>query len=138
MPYFIGVTLALAIGAMATALRMDRDRAFYPTVMMVVASYYVLFAAQAASTQALLPELAAGAVFLAMAVVGFRTSLWLVAFALVAHGAFDAVHGHVIDNPGMPAWWPAFCAAYDVVAGVYLAWLLRSGRVSARIGHGDR
>jgi hypothetical protein len=37
----------------------------------------------------------------------------------------------VIDNPGVPPWWPAFCGAYDVAAAVYLAWLLRSGRLRA-------
>ena len=56
--------------------------------------------------------------------------MWLVAAGLALHGLFDFVHGHVVDNPGMPAWWPAFCGAYDVVAAIYLGWLLttRGGR----------
>ncbi len=44
---------------------------------------------------------------------------------LAAHGMFDFVHAHVIDNPGVPEWWPAFCGAYDVVAAAALAWLSR-------------
>ena len=43
----------------------------------------------------------------------------------------DLVHGAVITNPGMPAWWPEFCSAYDFMAAAYLAWLLKSGRVRA-------
>jgi|GEM_PF-2984454 len=39
----IGIALALALGAFATALRLDRDRAFYPMMLMVSASYYVRF-----------------------------------------------------------------------------------------------
>ena len=70
-----------------------------------------------------------GAAFIAAAVVGFKSSLWLVALALAVHGVFDLVHGRLIFNPGVPAWWPAFCSAYDVVAGAYLAWLLKSNRV---------
>ena len=31
----------------------------------------------------------------------------------------------------VPAWWPEFCSGYDVAAGAYLAWLLKSGRVRA-------
>ena len=42
-----------------------------------------------------------------------------------------AVDGSVISNPGVPTWWPEFCLAYDVTAAVYLAWLLKSGRIRA-------
>ena len=45
MAYLIGLVLALAVSAYATMLRLDRDGAFYPTVLVVVASYYILFAA---------------------------------------------------------------------------------------------
>ena len=71
---------------------------------------------------------AVGTALLLAAVVGFKRNLWIVATGLVAHGLFDFVHGHVISNPGVPAWWPMFCFAYDVTAGVYLAWLLKSSR----------
>jgi hypothetical protein len=133
----IGVLLALAVGLMATSLRLDRDRAMYPVAMMVIAAYYVLFALIGGSRQALVIEAMAGMVFVVLAAVGFRRSLWLVVVALVGHGIFDFFHGAVIANPGVPAWWPSFCLAYDVVAGLYLAWLLRSARVRATYrGHG--
>jgi hypothetical protein len=122
--YLIGVVLALAVCVSATLLGLDRDRAFYPTVMIVIASYYALFAAMGGSARALVIESAVITVFLAAAVFGFKRSLWLVVAGLVAHGVFDFVHGHLIANPGVPAWWPTFCLAYDAVAGAYLAWLL--------------
>ena len=53
----VGLFLALAVGAFATTLRLDRDRAFYPTIMIVIAAYYVLFALMAASNDALPVEL---------------------------------------------------------------------------------
>lgn len=127
----VGVILALAIGLMATTAGLDRDRAFYPTVMIVIAFLYALFAVMGGSTHALIVEALAGAVFLAAALHGFRSSLWLVAAALAAHGVFDLFHGSVVSNPGVPVWWPRFCLAYDVTAGAYLAWLLRSGRLRA-------
>ena len=125
MAFLGGASLALAVGGLlGTGVGLDRDRAFYPTVAAVVASYYVLFAAMADSTHALLVETAVAGVFLAVAMAGFRGSLWLAVAALAGHGVFDAVHGRLIVNPGVPVWWPAFCGAYDVVAAAYLAFLL--------------
>jgi len=125
MAYLVGGLLAIAVlGGLGTVVGFDRDRAFYPTVLVVVASYYVLFAVMAESAQALLIEVAVGTAFLAAAVVGFKYSLWLVAAALASHGILDAFHGRLIANPGVPAWWPAFCGSFDVIAGGYLALVL--------------
>jgi hypothetical protein len=124
MALLIGAFLAFAVGLFATGTGLDRDRAFYPTVTIVIAAYYVLFAVMGASTNALVLESLAGAVFVAAAVAGFRWSLWIVVVALAAHGIFDITHGRVIANPGVPNWWPAFCLTYDVTAAAYLAWLL--------------
>jgi hypothetical protein len=131
MAILIGALLALVVGLFATVVGLDRDRAFYPVVTMVVASYYALFAVMGGSSEALLAESIAIFGFLGAAVAGFRISLWLVAAALAAHGLFDFVHGHLIVNPGVPAWWPAFCGAYDVVAALYLAWRLSRSRIPA-------
>ena len=131
MALLVGALLAFSVGLMGTASGLDRDRAFYSTVAMVVASYYSLFAVLGASTRALVLESMVGGVFVAAALLGFRTSLWMVVMALGGHGVFDLAHGSVMSNPGVPAWWPAFCLAYDVTAAGYLAWLLRSGRIRA-------
>ena len=127
----VGVIIAFAVGLFASGVGLDRDRAFYPVVTIVIAGYYALFAVMGASTHALVLEALAGAVFIALAAVGFRWSLWLVVAALAAHGLFDLVHGTLIANPGVPGWWPEFCLTYDVTAAAYLAWLLRSGRIRA-------
>jgi hypothetical protein len=60
------------------------------------------------------------------AVVGFRGNLWIVAAGLAAHGVMDAFHPALVDNPGVPVWWPSFCSAYDVAAAGYLGWRMRS------------
>lgn len=133
MALLVGALLAFAVGLMARGVGLDHDRAFYPTVTLVVASYYALFAVLGASTHALILESLVGSVFLAAAIAGFRTSLWVVVVALAAHGMFDLAHGRVLSNPGVPGWWPEFCMTYDVTAAGYLAWLLKSGRVRATI-----
>jgi hypothetical protein len=133
MPLLVGALLAFAAGVFATVSGLDRDRAFYPTVMIVIAFLYCLFAVIGSSTHALVLELLIGLAFFGAAVVGFRSSLWVVAVALAAHGVFDFVHPAVFSNPGVPRFWPAFCSAYDIVAAGYLAWLLTSGRLRARV-----
>ena len=124
MAYVIGIVLALAVSAYATTLRLDRDRAFYPTVLIVIASYYVLFAAMGGSGRAMVVESLIMGVFVVAASLGFRRSLWLVVAALAAHGVLDFFHARLVANPGVPAWWPAFCLTYDVAAAGYLAWRL--------------
>ena len=123
MPYLIGVCLAPGIAGLAHLARFDRDRSFYPTVLIVIASYYDLFAVTGGSTDALVRESGGVALFVAMAWLAFRYSAWFAVAGLSAHGVFDFFHGHLVSNPGVPLWWPQFCLAYDVAAAVILAWL---------------
>jgi hypothetical protein len=128
MEYLIGIILALAVAGFANLIGFDRERSFYSTVLIVIASYYVLFAAIGAPTPTLAIEATIAGVFVLMAVLAFRKSLWFAAAAVAAHGVFDFVHHFLIDNPGVPGWWPGFCAAFDVMFGGYLAArVLRSG-----------
>ena len=131
MAILIGAVLAIVASLFATGVGLDRDRAFYPVVMIVIAILYGLFAVMGGSSQALVLELLVGGGFIAAAVVGFRWSLWVVAVALAAHGIFDFTHGIFISNPGVPTFWPEFCSTYDIVAAAYLAWMLKSGRIRA-------
>lgn len=127
LPYLIGFALALGVALLARQVGLDRERAFYPTVMIVVASYYVLFAVIGGSAHTILVESSVMAIFASAALVGFRSSAWIVVAALAGHAAFDALHGHLVHNSGMPAWWPAFCLSYDVGAAAAFAWILRRG-----------
>ena len=102
MEYLIGLLLSLAVAALATIVGFDRERAYYPTVMIVIAAYYVLFAAMASSGRTLIIEIIAANVFLLAAVVGYKWNLWLVAVALVGHGVFDFFHHWLVENTGVP------------------------------------
>jgi hypothetical protein len=126
MGYVVGIVLAPLVAVFARVVGLDRDRSFYATVLIVVASYYILFAVMGGSTRALVVESMAMAMFVALAVAGLKRGTWIVAVGLVAHGVFDFVHADIISDPGVPQWWPAFCGTYDVVAGVVLAGLCRS------------
>jgi hypothetical protein len=132
LAYLIGFALALLVSLLARWVGFDRDRAFYPTVLLVVASYYVLFAAIGGTGRVVAAESAVTGGFALLAAFGFKRSLWLVVAGLAGHGVLDSVHGHLITNPGVPEWWPAFCGTYDVAAAGFLAWLLtRPGAIHA-------
>ena len=131
LPYVVGIVLSVAVALFARWVGFDRNRAFYPTVLIVIASYYVLFAAMSGSGQTVVLESVVMMPFVIASVAGFRGSAWIIVGALAAHGVQDAVHGHIVANAGVPAWWPAWCLAYDVGAAGALAWLLiRAGEPS--------
>ena len=131
-PVLIGIGLAPVIVVLGRLSGMDRDRAMYPISLIVIAAYYVLFATMGGA-RALPSELIAATVFIVVAIVGFRTSLWWVAAGIAGHGVFDfVVHPRLIANPGMPAFWPAFCGSIDVALGVLIAILLLRRAIPVR------
>src|SRR5262245_53630416 len=124
MEYVIGVAAAVGVGLFASVIGFDKDRSFYPVVLIVIATLYLLFAAMAKSTGSLVAEDIPALVFVAMATIWFRKTPWLVVAGLALHGIFDFFHHAVIANPGVPTWWPGWCLSYDVVAAAYLAALI--------------
>ena len=127
MACIVGLTLALAFCAAAAALGMDRERVFYPAVVMTVASYYLAFAVSDGRGEVMLVEVALAAVVIVGAVLGFKRNPWIAVAALGGHGVMDAFHHHLVHNRGVPASWPGFCMSFDVAAAVIVA-LVMQGR----------
>ena len=130
IPLVVGVLTAAAIAVLAKSTRFDQDRSFYPTVLIVIATYYMLFAVMGGSVQALAWELVVAVAFSAVAIIGGLHLPVLVGVGIVAHGLFDLVHVTMMENAGVPDWWPAFCGSLDVVLGLWVIGLSRSGRVA--------
>ena len=129
MEYLIGVVVAAVVCAFAMLAGFDRDRVFYPTLLMPVATYYILFAVMGDSKPAMLSESLVASGFLMLAWVGFKRNLWATVAGLAGHGLFDFYHHVLIQNPGVPVWWPGFCLSFDVLAAGLLTMVLmrRSG-----------
>ena len=137
MEYAIGIALAVVVFALGRFVGFDRDRGFYPVVMIVIAAYYVLFAAIDGSARTVIVETALGLVFAIVAVIGFKSRLWLVAAAMAAHGIFDFfLHEHLVSNSGVPSWWPGFCGTIDIGLAILFALLLRRGDQSVIVPGG--
>ena len=83
MAYLIGSILSLAGIGVATAIGVGRERAFYPTLLVVIASYYVLFAVLGAPRHTVVIEAMVAGIFVSVAVIGYKTNFWIVVFALL-------------------------------------------------------
>ncbi len=132
MEYIIGIALALLFCAAAAGLGMDRERVFYPAVVMAVASYYLAFAAADGRSGVMLVEIAIAAVFIVAAVAGFKRSPWIAVVALGAHGVMDSFHHQLVHDTGVPEVWPGFCASFDVTAAALVALILLARARAAR------
>ena len=108
MEYLIGLALSLLVAGTATSVGFDRERAYYPVLLIVIASYYVLFASMGAPGRVVILESLVAAVFSLAAVIGFKGSLWTVVAARVAHGVFDLFHHRVLTTRECPSGGPAF------------------------------
>lgn len=124
VPILIGLAATLTVALLARIIGMDRDRALYPIALVFIAAYYLLFAVIGGSQSELWIEFLFFLMFVGMAFVGFRSSLWLVVGGLAAHGLFDVFHHYVVAGRGVPSWWPGFCLGADVAAAACLAALL--------------
>ncbi len=130
------VGLLLGIGSSAVLLRsgIASDRralgAAIAVLLCAIAAFYPVFAVEHGGLFGLLMHLVIAAGFCACAyrgVLGGRSGgISLLAFGLIAHGAFDAA---LMIGPSMafgaPHWWPQFCAAYDVTLGLFALWQSR-------------
>lgn len=126
MEYIVGISLALVFCGAAAGLGMDRERVFYPAVVMAVASYYLAFAVVDGRNEVMLIEVAIAAVFIAAAVAGFKVSPWIAVVALAGHGVMDGLHHHLVHNAGVPPSWPGFCGSFDVTAAALVAWVMQA------------
>ncbi len=126
IPAVVGVLLAFGIAALGKFTRFDQDRSFYSTVLIIIASYYVLFAVIGGSGHALAWELVIAIAFSIVAIIGAFVLPMLVGVGIIAHGLFDFVHHIFIDNSGVPTWWPLFCGSIDVMLGLWVIILSRS------------
>jgi uncharacterized membrane protein len=137
MELLIGLVLGLGTVVSARLSGLDRERGFFPILLMVIATYYILFAVMGNSSGAIMAEVVAAVIFAAIAKAGFKFTPWLVVAGLAGHGVFDLIHGMLITNPGVPAFWPVFCAAFDVVLAAALAMQLLNQRVAGRAANSD-
>ncbi|MEO8562310.1 MAG: DJ-1/PfpI family protein [bacterium] len=129
MSYAIGILLAVLTIVLGVSARFER-RTFVAIMACVNATYYVLFAVIDGASRAILVETALSLGFMALALVGFRRDLRVLAAVLAGHGVLDLVHPHLVANTGVPVWWPSFCLTFDVTAALLVLLLVHRAKNS--------
>jgi hypothetical protein len=118
----VGLALALCADATVTKTAPRRRKAIFTAALPGAAAVYPLARDRWSSESELVREVIALLAFggLSAAVAAARapaTARALLATGWVAHAAFDMLHEGG-DHSRVPAWYPAFCAGYDVgIAG---------------------
>jgi hypothetical protein len=122
----LGIGSGLA-GVLLFKLQPAKEKQLYGIGLIVAAIIYVGFAVHGDGPKWVGIELLGLMVYGAMAVAGWRGSMWWLAIGWAAHAGWDMiVHG--IHTPFAPRGYAIWCGAIDLTFGLYIAWRLRSAR----------
>jgi len=115
-----GLILAVLIILLSRVTGFDKDRSFFPLILIVIATYYVLFAFQEFELFTALFEITVALLFTVFAIIGHNKSIRMVGIALIAQGVYDLFHSQIPVAGFAPQWWPLFCSAVDLVIGLWV------------------
>ncbi len=117
---FVGALLGA--GFLSFARRRGEDRADYifAAGLTIAAAIYAAFSMNAGPAQWVLIELGGVAVFAAISIIGYRTSILLLAVGWTIHVGWDVWHSMVESIRFVPEWYPMLCISFDIVVGIYL------------------
>ena len=121
--FITGVGLAVVLAVFGKLTGYEKDKSFFPTLLIVIASYYMLFAILDGSVSTILIEIAVASIFIVIAIWGSYRFPLIVGAGIALHGIFDFMYGYLYVNNGVPVWWPAFCAGIDIPFGLWVMYL---------------
>lgn len=128
----IGAVLGAASILLARTVR--GEHWLYSATVMFLPVAYAVLAAAAGDLHTATLELFVGAPFIlggaANLVFRIPRSAVPVGVLWITHGIFDVLHDCFFLNPGVPEWYPVFCAAIDIVIGVYMVRFSRGLRMN--------
>lgn len=116
--------------AIASARFLKWQHWYFTAVLIALPLAYGGFALYAGQVDTAAKELVIGVPYLLVGIglllKQMRYSAILVGAMWLSHGVFDYIHDYFVINPGVPGWYPALCAGFDLVVGAYVLWLSRS------------
>lgn len=95
MDILIGIILGLIIVLSGKVTRFENNRWFYPAILIVIGLLYILFGI-------------------------FDGKVEVIVFETFFAAIFDVFHNFIIENSGVPNFYPQFCLAVDFVLAFYL------------------
>lgn len=78
-----------------------------------IAGVYLGFSVIDGRVRSIILESTVLAVFFALAIIGLKYSLLILAFGYFAHGVWDCLHHPKLITTKIAPWYPPFCAVYD-------------------------
>ena len=120
-----GASGLVAVAALAVA-GVLRERGGWATALVAIAAFYVVFAIETGDRTTIVAQSGLATGFVVLALVGARTTPWVLVAGLAGHGVLDLVLDLSQANVA-PDWWGPFCLGFDSVLGLALAVLLMRG-----------
>ena len=122
----VGLGLLVVLPILALSRSKNYDPWLYSVSLLGLPLIYMAFGAFARGESVVTKELAYGLPFIAIGIVGlrvhFKFSAYVIAAFWLAHGGYDLFHDSFFINTGVWAFYPAFCAIFDLSVGLYLLW----------------
>ena len=131
MPFLIGIGLTLGFVSTSVFFGLHKERGAYPVTLIAIALFYIVFAFEHGSPSAIILNITIASLFIGSAVLGYVRGLYIVAFALIGHGAFDIIYQMVGNSPA-PDWWAPLCLAADLILGGFLIYFLKTSKLLNR------
>ncbi|MEM7413545.1 MAG: hypothetical protein AAF430_25155 [Myxococcota bacterium] len=125
-PDVVGAAVGFAFVAVSVPLarRYRIEALLWSLSLVALPLFYMGFGALAADGRAIGLEFLAGLPYVALGLLcwrgGFPQVKVLAGVAWASHGLYDLGHDLFFVNPGVFAWYPAFCAAIDIAVGAFL------------------
>ncbi len=124
----IGFIFALAVVMGSRKLRLANS--LFALTLVILPIVYMLFALWAGHQSALLHEFLWGIPFFGAGIacfyLGLRKTGYIVAAMWFLHLLYDVFHDQLFTNAGVPGWYPALCAGFDLVIILYIVYLMRT------------
>ncbi|MDM7861641.1 hypothetical protein QTP81_13655 [Alteromonas sp. ASW11-36] len=118
---FIGIVLSLVLIISAKVTQFDKDKSFYPLILICIASFYIVSAVMVGHS--VVREIGIACIFVIVAFYGAFKSLFVVGFAIALHGVYDVLHFLKFTETVAPTWWAPFCATVDFIVGAWVMYL---------------
>jgi hypothetical protein len=119
-----GIAIAIFVVILFRRTRLENRKWLYPLLLATFPMYYFYFAIYGADYAALKIEILVGLLFFSLAFIGFKLkssgALFVLSAGYIGHAVYDFSHNKFFLNSGAPLWWPEFCAAVDLLIGIYL------------------
>jgi hypothetical protein len=116
--YLAGLFLAISLFLLTKKYNMLDSPEFYFSILVAVTTYYIAFAFE--HEKHIIIEIAGSAIFSVLGLLFLRKSMVVLACLIISHGIYDYFHLAFLNDSGTPAWWPEFCATFDIVFGSLL------------------